>query len=416
MVEKKKIPEIRFDGFEGEWEEKRFDEYYTVKSGYAFDAKDYIDEGVPIINGESITPNKIVNLNFNFLPYEYLNKYKDSIIKPGDIVLGLNRPIISNELKIARIPKTLENSLLYQRAGKIEYKKNISADYSFYLLNNEIYKFTVLEATGSDQPFISTNKLKKWSFYIADKNEQNEIGKILALMDNIIDLNEKELKHLQSYKQSMLQKMFPKQGKKVPEIRFEGFEGEWKEKRLGKIGSTFNGLSGKNKDDFNDGNSEYVSYLNVFENTFVDLNKLENVFVKEKQNTLNYGDILFTTSSETSEEVGMSSVWLGESEKVFLNSFCFGYRINNNVDYIFMGYLFRSFEFRKEVIKLAQGISRFNISKNKLMDISILIPSLTEQQQIGAFFQSLDNQIYLQEQKLETYKQLKKTLLEKMFI
>ena len=201
-----------------------------------------------------------------------------------------------------------------------------------------------------------------------------------------------------------------------PEIRFSGFSDTWEKRKLGELGVTYSGLSGKAKDDFGHGEAKYVTYMNVFANTISDIDLTEAVEIDAMQNEVKYGDVFFTTSSETPEEVGMSSVWLGNSENTYLNSFCFGYRPSAEVDYHYLAYMLRSPKVRKQIIFLAQGISRYNISKNRVMEIPIPIPELEEQAKIGEYFRKLDNLISLNQRKLEKLKNIKKTMLEKMFV
>ena len=125
--------------------------------------------------------------------------------------------------------------------------------------------------------------------------------------------------------------------------------------------------------------------------------------------------MLFTTSSETPEEVGMSSVWLGNAENTYLNSFCFGYRPMVEFNPYYLAYMLRSSSMRKNITFLAQGISRYNISKNKMMDIEMPIPNIEEQKQIGSYFCSLDNLITLHQHKYDKLLNIKKSMLEKMF-
>lgn len=200
-----------------------------------------------------------------------------------------------------------------------------------------------------------------------------------------------------------------------PKIRFQGYEDEWQETTLGKMGNTYNGLSGKTKDDFNHGDAQFVTYMNVFSNPVSSPTGVEHVEIDSTQNEVKKGDILFTTSSETPDEVGMSSVWMGNTPNTYLNSFCFGYRPNVEIEPYFSAYLMRSPKIRKEFYFLAQGISRFNISKQKAMDISTALPNIQEQQKIGDFFKELDELILAKEQELEKLKQLKAALLDNMF-
>lgn len=165
----------------------------------------------------------------------------------------------------------------------------------------------------------------------------------------------------------------------------EGVEVEWK--TIGEVAELYGGLTGKSKADFENGNSKFISYKNIFYNTEVDFEMLENVTVSsnENQNEVKYGDVLFTGSSEIAEESGMSSsVTLKSNEKIYLNSFSFGLRFNSSVEIIpeFSKYLFRSHFMRKAISKTASGVTRFNVSKERFRKISIPIPSLSIQKEI----------------------------------
>ncbi|WP_347980071.1 restriction endonuclease subunit S [Limosilactobacillus allomucosae] len=208
-----------------------------------------------------------------------------------------------------------------------------------------------------------------------------------------------------------------KDAKRVPELRFKGFTDDWEQRKLGEIGETFSGLSGKNKNDFGHGDASFITYMNVFSNSIADLRGTEHVEIDSKQNQVMYGDILFTTSSETPEEVGMSSVWLGHIKNIYLNSFCFGYRIleKQNFDSYYMAYLLRAENFRKRMTVLAQGISRYNISKKQVMNTFVNFPTMEEQRKIGKALFLIDKTITLHEEKQHQLEQLKKALLQKMF-
>lgn len=138
--------------------------------------------------------------------------------------------------------------------------------------------------------------------------------------------------------------------------------------------------------------------MNVFKNPIADPQMIEPIDIDNSQREIKYGDIFFTTSSETPEEVGMSSIWPEKTVNTYLNSFCFGYRLNdlNKYDLNFLAYNFRADSFRKDMILLAQGISRYNISKNKVMEIQTAIPkSKDEQIKIGRFLVCVDALITL---------------------
>ena len=181
------------------------------------------------------------------------------------------------------------------------------------------------------------------------------------------------------------------------------------------MGSTFTGLSGKTKKDFGHGNAKFITYMNVFSNPIADLQMTETVEIDSKQNCVKRGDVFFTTSSETPEEVGMSCVMPENTDNIYLNSFCFGYRPTEKFDLNYLAYVLRSESFRKEMTFLAQGISRYNISKYKVMEVEIPVPTLDEQIKVGQYFSNLDNLITLHQRKYDKLVNVKKAMLEKMF-
>ena len=188
-----KVPEIRFSGFTDAWEQRKFSDCYRMSSGYAFKMSDYCDGGIGLINGESIQHGIINDDNLNHLPESFIQQYPDFVLKEGDIVVGLNRPITNGNLKIARIPSKYNDSLLYQRAGKIVYKENCDKNFSYVLLSQEILKHTLVEAVGSDQPFISTSKLDKWQMMIPSNiEEQKKIGNYFRNLDHLITLHQRK--------------------------------------------------------------------------------------------------------------------------------------------------------------------------------------------------------------------------------
>ena len=202
---------------------------------------------------------------------------------------------------------------------------------------------------------------------------------------------------------------------RVPAIRFKGFTDPWEQRKLGNCGTTYGGLSGKTKEDFGHGNARFVPYTNVFDNPLTDTKRLETVEIDSSQNKVAYGDTFFTVSSETPDEVGMSSVWLSDQDDVYLNSFCFGYRQDSTFDPHYLAYMLRSSSIRSDLTLLAQGISRFNISKNKVMELSVPVPSAAEQKQIGQYFARLDSLITLHQRKYDKLCTVKKSMLDKMF-
>jgi len=164
-------------------------------------------------------------------------------------------------------------------------------------------------------------------------------------------------------------------------------------KELGELGEFYGGLSGKSKDDFSNGNAKFITYMNIFSNIAVntDANDFVKIDEDERQNKIEYGDVLFTGSSETPDECGMSSVLATKTdESLYLNSFCFGFRFHDRKLFLpeFSKYLFRDEEVRKQIAKTASGVTRFNVSKRRFAKIKIPLPPLDIQKEIASI---LDN-------------------------
>ena len=184
-----------------------------------------------------------------------------------------------------------------------------------------------------------------------------------------------------------------------PRCFLGSFVFSWEQRKLGEMGQTYTGLSGKTKDDFGHGQARFVTYMNVFSNPISNPEMTEPIEIDPKQNEVEVGDVFFTTSSETPEEVGMSSILLEKRGKTYLNSFCFGFRPSEKIDSYYLAYMLRSESARAKITLLAQGISRYNISKNKVMEIAVSLPSLDEQKMIGQYFSQLNNLIILHQRK-----------------
>jgi type I restriction enzyme S subunit len=194
----------------------------------------------------------------------------------------------------------------------------------------------------------------------------------------------------------------------------------WKKYKLGEIGSFFGGVTSISKEDYGHG-TPFLPYKNVYKNSKVNTNELELMNVRaldlERRSAI-YGDIFFTASSETPDEVAMSSVLLDEIENLTFNGFCKRFRLNNFNTLLpeYARYLFRDISFRREVYQLATGDIRFNISQESLANIEIKIPNLPTQTQIAQILTSFDDKIELLEQMNKTLETIAQTIFKEWFV
>ena len=256
--------------------------------------------------------------------------------------------------------------------------------YFIFSRTEELKRYGELVGAGSTFVEVSGKQMAVMELMMPPTmREQQTIGGFFQQLDNLITLHQRKCVFLFGLFQASISMIFT------------ASTFSWEQRKLGDIGETYTGLSGKTKADFGHGQARFVTYMNVFSNPISNPEMTEPIEIDPKQNEVEVGDVLFTTSSETPEEVGMSSVLLEKRGKTYLNSFCFGFRPSEKIDSYYLAYMLRSESAREKIILLAQGISRYNISKNKVMEIAVSLPSLDEQKLIGQYFRQLDHLITL---------------------
>jgi len=434
MSEVRKVPRLRFKNDNGSgfpnWILKSFSEIYEFESTNSFsrDKLNYEDGEVKNIHYGDIHTKfrsrfKVQDELVPFVNPEIdLKKFKTTnFLKSGDLVIADASEDYGDIGKSIEIIDTNGEKIvsgLHTIHGR-KISDEIIVGFSSFLMNcQRVRKSIMMIAQGTKVLSISSKRLGEISLLFPSPSEQKKISEFLTSVDRRIELLEKKKSLLETYKKGVMKKIFSQ------EIRFKADDGndfpDWEEKRFREIGEPFNGLSGKTKEDFNHGTSNYIQYKQVFGKSYIDVSEfgIVNVQESENQSLVQFGDILFTTSSETPDEVGMSSVFLDRKLRVYLNSFCFGFRPNSlSILYPeFSKYIFRNDEVRSKIIKLGQGSTRYNISKSKFLKLEIMIPSLIEQIKISSFLNSVDLQIEILGSQIEKSRTWKKGLLQKMFV
>ena len=391
------VPKIRFKGFTDDWEQRKVSDIFKITRGYVLSATETIDT-----NDESncfpVYSSQTKNDGLMGYYSDYL--YEDAITWTTD---GANAGTVryrTGKFYCTNVCGVLLSEDGYANKAVSEVLNSVAWKYVSHVGNPKLMNNVMAEIEIVIPKFIE---------------EQKVISKYFDKIDHLITLHQRKCDQTRELKKFMLQKMFPKKGEKNPEIRFSGFTDDWEQRKLGEMGSTYTGLSGKTKEDFGHGNAKFITYMNVFSNPIANLEMTDLIEVDQKQNKVKKGDVFFTTSSETPEEVGMSCVMPVNADNIYLNSFCFGYRPEVEFDSNYLAYVLRADAFRKEMRILAQGISRYNISKAKVMEVEISIPSLKEQKLVGSYFSTLDHLITLHQRKCEQLKELKKFMLQNMF-
>jgi len=260
-------------------------------------------------------------------------------------------------------------------------------------------------AQGTKVFSVSVRNFDETYIGVPSKDEQAKIAKLLIAIDKRIATQNKIIEKLQSLIKGLNDSLYKQYGNAITTS-------------FSDLGHSYSGLSGKSSEDFGSG-KPFITYLNVYSNNVVNENEYQYVRINdgEKQNIVQCGDVLFTLSSETPEEVGVGSVYLGIDE-VFLNSFCFGFHIDNKeLAYPpYFSYYVSSTPFRKFIYPFAQGSTRFNLCKADFEKASIKLPSLNNQKHIYAILNSITGKIETEKNLLEYYTTQKQYLLRQMFI
>ncbi|WP_221638407.1 restriction endonuclease subunit S [Listeria seeligeri] len=406
---KKNAPKRRFEEFSNanDWEQRKLGDFTKLSQGLQIAIVDrYLEKGN---NRELYITNEFLNTYF---PQKYYidNPAKNVIANEDDILMtrtGNTGKVITN------VRGAFHNNFF-----KIDYNpiKTPKLFLYYILTSDNIQKEVLVKAGTSTIPDLNHNDFYNIVIQVPKIKEQQKIGIFFQQLDDTIALHRRKLEKIKALKTAYLSEMFPAEGELKPKRRFAGFTDEWEKRKLRDNGKPFIGLSGKKKEDFGHGGAKFVTYLNVFNNVISDLNGTESVEIDRKQTSVNYGDVLFTISSETPEDVGLSSIWLGSEMNIYLNSFCFGYRPTAEFDLYYLGFMLRSKLIRKEIALLAQGVSRYNLSKKKVLDIEVPIPSIEEQIKLGKIFKNIENLITLHQRKLKKLQNIKKAYLNEMFI
>ena len=362
--------------------------------------REYFDGDIPFIRSGEINSDKTEQ----FISELGLKNSSAKLVEVGDILYALYGAT-SGEVGICKLNGAINQAVLCIKSNENHY-------FLFSYLRDKKESITNTFLQGG-QGNLSADIVKKIELYIPSIKEQTKISSFLSKIDERIQTQSKILIHLKSLIESLNDSLSEQK------IRINSNFENWKKVRLGDLGYTFTGLSGKTKEDFGNG-KRYIQYKQIFDSSKIVIENCGyvNVSENENQNSVKYGDIFFTISSETPDEIGMSSVLLEDVKNVYLNSFCFGFRLNSFNEMLpeFARFLFRSKVVRNEIKKLAQGSTRYNMSKTELLKLEVLLPSIKEQKEISAFLSSLDQKIQTEKTILEQLEMQKKYLLQQMFV
>lgn len=400
---------MRFPEFSGEWKKYSFNDIAQYKKGpfgSALKKEIFVPKSADSVKiyEQQNAIKKDWELGRYYISRDYfINHMQQFIVEAGDIIVSCAGTIGEiYELPPNAVSGVFNQALMRVRINATLIDKNIFIK----VFSSMIDSFSKIYSNGSAikniPPFAD---LKKTNVFLPTQNEQYKISRLISLLDERIATQNKIIEKLQSLIKGLNDSLYKQYGNAIT-TSFSDF------------GRSYSGLSGKSADDFGSG-KPFITYLNVYSNNVVKENDYQYVRINdgENQNVVKYGDVLFTLSSETPEEVGVGSVYLGKNE-IYLNSFCFGIHIENKrIAYSpYLSYYVASTPFRKFIYPFAQGSTRFNLCKADFEKASIKLPLLENQKYIYAILNSITEKIEIEKSLLRHYTTQKQYLLCQMFI
>lgn len=401
---------LRFPEFSENWFQRKLQEVGKITTGSTPSTanREFYDGEHLFVSPADISDSRVIHKTKTTVTGLGLNQGR--IVKKGAVFF------VSIGSTIGKVGQASRSCITNQQINSVEATSKFSNDFIYYLLSKNGDKIKLLAGTQA-LPQLNKSDFSKLEFSFPSLPEQQKIAEFLTAVDRRIELLQAKKEKLEAYKKGVMQKIFSQQ------LRFKADDGsefpDWEERKLGDLGKTFNGLTGKSKENFGQG-KPYIQYKQIFDSSEIKAEDfgLVEVSENESQSKVQKGDVFFTTSSETPHEIGMASVLTNDVGEVYLNSFCFGYRPNSIEKLLpeFSRYFFRSPIVRRGIVKLAQGSTRYNMSKVELMRLSFEIPSPKEQLKIAKFLTSLDRSIEILNQQINHTQTWKKGLLQKMFV
>ena len=420
----KKSPQLRFEGFTDAWEERKLSDLF-IKGGSGGTPKStnkaFYDGDIPFLGISDITKsNGFINNTEKHISSDGLNSSAAWIVSKGAISLAMYASV--GKLAILNIDAATSQAfynmifddydlrdLVYQRLNKA----------------NELSEWNKLISTGT-QSNLNADKVKNFQMYLSKNHDEIKlISTFFKQIDNTIALHQRKLDLLKEQKKGYLQKMFPKNGAKVPELRFAGFAEDWEERKLIDVkdnedrysytGGPFG--SDLKSSDYTEIGVRIIQLQNIGDGKFVNDYKIYTS--EEKARSLNSnliypGEIII---AKMADPLARATILPKIEPKYLMASD--GIRLKINTDYFDNYYiltLINSDVFRKEALNNSTGTTRKRIGLVTLGNLPMMIPSFEEQQKIGSFFKQLDDTIALHQRKLDLLKEQKKGFLQKMFV
>ena len=411
--EKRSVPKLRFPGFTEDWEQRKLGQFtarVTRKNGGQSDLPLTISAQDGLVDQRKYFNRQVASRDMS-------NYY---LIKKGEFAY--------NKSYSEGYPFGAVKRLDYYDIGALSTlyilfeitDKNISSDFivSYYMTHlwyKEISKRAAEGARNHGLLNISTEDFFDSELNIPNSiEEQVKIGNFIKAFDKFITLHQRKLEHLKLKKKALLQKLFPKNGERYPELRFPGFTDAWEQRKLGDI-ATFSKGNGYSKSDLTPSGDPIILYGRLYTNYETTISNVDTfVELKDKSVISQGGEVIVPASGETAEDISRASVV--KNQGIIIGGDLNVIKVNHLLDPTFLALTISNGEQQKELSKRAQGKSVVHLHNSDLQEVNLTFPLLNEQKEISTLFEKMDNIITLHQRKLGHLQLQKKALLQQMFV
>ena len=406
-------PKIRFKGFTDDWEQRKFKELCDVVTvGIANSATHaYSDSGVVMFRNQNIKPNFLDDTDIIHINSEFEVKYKNKRLKKNDLLVART----GYPGTACVVPEKYENSQTFTTLIARP-NENVDPYFLCQYLNSDIgIKYFESTQIGGGQKNSGAGILNEMPVTLPSTiEEEKKIGDYFRNLDHLITLHQRKCDETKQLKKFMLQKMFPKNGEKNPEIRFEGFTDAWEQRKLDTV-AKFSKGSGYSKGDLIETGTPIILYGRLYTKYETSISDVDT-YVEAKEGSVysKGGEVIVPASGETAEDIARaatvdkSGILLGGDLNVVMP--------NEDINSAFLAISISNGNSQRELAKKAQGKSVVHIHNEEIRNLIVPFPIKAEQNRIVDYFSTLDHLITLHQRKCEKLKALKKFMLQNMFI
>ncbi len=410
-------PKIRFKGFTEEWEQRKLGDLGSLKNGMNF-SKDAMGHGYAFVNLQNIFGNSVVNAKGLGLAEASEKQLLEYSLQKGDVLFVRSSVKLEGIGETALVEETLENTTYSGFIIRFRDEYGLNNDFKkFVFATKKVRDQIMSQATNSANKNISQSVLENLTFKIPSKNEQKQIGEYFSDLDHLITLHQRKCDETKKLKKYMLQKMFPQNGMKVPEIRFEGFTSDWEQRKLGEI-TELKSASRVHKGDWTtEGvpfyrSSDVMATINGTENDKAFISEELYEKLSSVSGKLEAGDILVTGGGSVGNPYivpNNAPLYTKDADLLWIKN-----QGKFNPYFVYEFFLSPSFRSYLGSISHVGTIAHYTITQ--LSETQISLPSIEEQDKLGEYFQSLDHLITLHQRKCDELMKIKKYMLQNMFV